>query len=111
MKKPITIAVDAMGGDNAPHKIIDGIEFHHKLSKNVFYYSPNPDETWTMGFGVSFWDFIFETSVGDQKLSLTSVFFDYGVQEWGEDYPVAFKIQLDPYGLAIVPSLGFRFFF
>ena len=29
-----------------------------KLSKNVIYYSPNPDETWTMGVGVSFWDFI-----------------------------------------------------
>ena len=30
MKKMITIAVDAMGGDNAPLKIIDGIELHHK---------------------------------------------------------------------------------
>ena len=37
MKKLITIAVDAMGGDNAPQKIIDGIEFHRKNSKNVFY--------------------------------------------------------------------------
>ena len=37
MKKMITIAVDAMGGDNAPQKIIDGIEFHQKNSKNVFY--------------------------------------------------------------------------
>ena len=37
MKKLITIAVDAMGGDNAPLKIIDGIELHHKKSKNVFY--------------------------------------------------------------------------
>ena len=37
MNKLISIAVDAMGGDNAPHKIIDGIEFHHKKSKNVFY--------------------------------------------------------------------------
>ena len=37
MKKLITIAVDAMGGDNAPQKIIDGIELHHKKSKNVFY--------------------------------------------------------------------------
>ena len=37
MKKIITIAVDAMGGDNAPRKIVDGIELHHKKSKNVFY--------------------------------------------------------------------------
>jgi len=37
MKKLITIAVDAMGGDNSPQKIIDGIELHHKESKNVFY--------------------------------------------------------------------------
>ena len=37
MKKPITIAVDAMGGDNAPQKIIDGVELHHKNSKNTFY--------------------------------------------------------------------------
>ena len=37
MKKMITIAVDAMGGDNAPLKIIDGIELHHKKSKNIFY--------------------------------------------------------------------------
>ena len=36
MKKFITIAVDAMGGDNAPKKIIDGFELHHKKSKNVF---------------------------------------------------------------------------
>ena len=37
MKKLITIAVDAMGGDNAPQKIIDGIEKHHQTSKDVFY--------------------------------------------------------------------------
>ena len=37
MEKSIKIAVDAMGGDNAPQKIIDGIEFHHQKSKNVFY--------------------------------------------------------------------------
>ncbi|MDC0200617.1 phosphate acyltransferase PlsX [Candidatus Pelagibacter sp.] len=37
MKKMITIAVDAMGGDNSPKKIIDGIELHHKKSENIFY--------------------------------------------------------------------------
>jgi len=37
MKKMITIAVDAMGGDNSPKKIIDGIELHYRNSKNVFY--------------------------------------------------------------------------
>ena len=37
MKNMITIAVDAMGGDNAPHKIIDGIDLHFKSSNNIFY--------------------------------------------------------------------------
>ena len=37
MNKLITIAVDAMGGDNSPKKIIDGIEFHHNKSKDIFY--------------------------------------------------------------------------
>ena len=37
MTKLIKIAVDAMGGDNSPKKIIDGIEIHHKKSKNIFY--------------------------------------------------------------------------
>ncbi len=33
----IKIAVDAMGGDNSPNKIIDGVVHHHNLKKNVFY--------------------------------------------------------------------------
>ena len=37
MNELIKVAVDAMGGDNAPQKIIDGIELHHKKSKNTFY--------------------------------------------------------------------------
>ena len=37
MSKKITIAVDAMGGDNSPSKIINGIVLHSKKSKNVFY--------------------------------------------------------------------------
>ncbi len=37
MDKLIKIAVDAMGGDNAPNKIIDGIEHHNKNSKNIYY--------------------------------------------------------------------------
>ena len=37
MSKVITVAVDAMGGDNSPKKIIDGINLHHQESKNVFY--------------------------------------------------------------------------
>ena len=37
MEKLIKIAVDAMGGDNAPKKIIEGIEFHHQKSRNIFY--------------------------------------------------------------------------
>ncbi len=37
MNKPIVIAVDAMGGDNSPKKIIDGIELYHQKNKNIFY--------------------------------------------------------------------------
>ena len=31
------IAVDAMGGEGSPIKIIDGITHHYKNNKNVFY--------------------------------------------------------------------------
>ena len=37
MNKPIVIAVDAMGGDNSPKKIIDGIELYQQKNKNIFY--------------------------------------------------------------------------
>ena len=37
MSKNITIAVDAMGGDGSPKKIIDGIAHHNKNSKSIFY--------------------------------------------------------------------------
>ena len=37
MIKPITIAVDAMGGDNSPNKIIEGISIHQKTSKEINY--------------------------------------------------------------------------
>ena len=33
----IKIAVDAMGGDNSPNKIIEGIILNHKSNKNLFY--------------------------------------------------------------------------
>ena len=32
MSKVITVAVDAMGGDNSPSKIINGINHHYKKS-------------------------------------------------------------------------------
>ena len=34
MNKPIVIAIDAMGGDNAPKKIIDGIELYQQKINN-----------------------------------------------------------------------------
>ncbi len=37
MSSMIRIAVDAMGGDNSPKKIIDGIINHHLSNSNVFY--------------------------------------------------------------------------
>ena len=37
MSDLIKIAVDAMGGDGSPKKVVDGIIYHHKLNKNLFY--------------------------------------------------------------------------
>ena len=37
MTSMIKIAVDAMGGDNSPEKIIKGLIHHHKNNPNVFY--------------------------------------------------------------------------
>jgi len=37
MSKIIKIAVDAMGGDNSPKKVIDGIIHHYKRNTNTFY--------------------------------------------------------------------------
>ncbi len=37
MSDLIKIAVDAMGGDGSPKKIIDGIILNHKLNKNIFF--------------------------------------------------------------------------
>ena len=37
MSSIIKIAVDAMGGDNSPNKIIDGIIRHHKSNQSTFY--------------------------------------------------------------------------
>ncbi len=37
MNKSITIAVDAMGGDGSPHKVIKGIAHHHQKNRNIFY--------------------------------------------------------------------------
>ena len=37
MNKIVKIAVDAMGGDGSPKKIIEGINHHFKKNKNTFY--------------------------------------------------------------------------
>ena len=37
MNKQLIIAVDAMGGENAPKKIIDGIIHFSKIKNNIFY--------------------------------------------------------------------------
>ena len=37
MTSMMKIAVDAMGGDNAPNKIINGIIHHHKNNPNILY--------------------------------------------------------------------------
>ena len=41
MKKKITIAIDAMGGDNSPFKTIEGVGFFVKNYKNVDDYVLN----------------------------------------------------------------------
>ena len=35
MSKMIKIAVDAMGGDNSPKKILEGIDHHYKSNNNT----------------------------------------------------------------------------
>ena len=37
MNDLIKIAVDAMGGDGSPKKVIDGIIFNHKSNQNNFF--------------------------------------------------------------------------
>ena len=37
MLSKIKIAVDAMGGDNSPKKVIDGVLYHHSFNDKVFY--------------------------------------------------------------------------
>ena len=37
MSDPLIIAVDAMGGEDSPNKVIDGIILHSKKSKNIIY--------------------------------------------------------------------------
>ncbi len=37
MIKPVKIAVDAMGGENSPSKVIKGVEIHFQNSSNIFY--------------------------------------------------------------------------
>ena len=37
MSDTITIAVDAMGGDNSPEKVIHGISIHSKSTNNIVY--------------------------------------------------------------------------
>ena len=37
MDNPIKIAIDAMGGENSPSKVIKGIEIHNSKASNVFY--------------------------------------------------------------------------
>ena len=41
MNKIIKIAVDAMGGDGSPKKVIDGVIHNFKKNKNLKYYLIN----------------------------------------------------------------------
>ena len=44
MSNMIKIAVDAMGGDNSPKKVIDGIIFNHQSNKDIFFKIFGDDE-------------------------------------------------------------------
>ena len=37
MNRTIKIAVDAMGGEKSPEKVIRGIKIHNNTSENIFY--------------------------------------------------------------------------
>ena len=37
MNNPINIAIDAMGGENSPTKVIKGVELHCLKSNDIFY--------------------------------------------------------------------------
>ena len=37
MPNIIRVAVDAMGGDGSPKKVIDGIIHNHSFNKDIFY--------------------------------------------------------------------------
>tara|TARA_B110000093_G_C12852117_1_gene359771 strand:+ start:312 stop:491 length:180 start_codon:yes stop_codon:yes gene_type:complete len=37
MNNVVKIAIDAMGGDGSPKKIVDGIIHHYKNNKNTYY--------------------------------------------------------------------------
>ena len=37
MNNPTKIAVDAMGGDDSPRKVLEGISFHSENSNDIFY--------------------------------------------------------------------------
>ena len=37
MNSQIIIAVDAMGGDDSPNKVIEGVSIHSKTSNDVYY--------------------------------------------------------------------------
>ena len=37
MNNPINIAIDAMGGENSPRKVIKGVELHCLKTNNIFY--------------------------------------------------------------------------
>ena len=38
MNKKVNIAIDAMGGENSPKKIIKGIDISLRLNKNNFFF-------------------------------------------------------------------------
>ena len=37
MGNPIKIAIDAMGGENSPEKVLKGIEIHNNSTDNILY--------------------------------------------------------------------------
>ena len=38
MAEPIVISIDAMGGDNAPEAVIEGVKLASEKQENVFFF-------------------------------------------------------------------------
>ena len=50
MSNKVKIAIDAMGGENSPKKIIEGVEISLKSSNDNFFYLYGKKKYWRMKY-------------------------------------------------------------